>query len=313
MAVDTTWIKDYLYHATNCAVAVPWLHMFGESTTGKSFFATLVGSLFTSEPVKAPLTNDGFNRRYGESPVLFMDEQIPDFRTKEKSSINILKELVTARSTDANRKYARELTIDGYHRIVSTQNSRFLKLPLRDQEDLGALIRRVQPIFFGAEQRAFFEPLTMAETGAWVSYQFAEHVAYIRQNHAATPANDTLAVAPYETPFLNHRTLTLTQEQINFYMGLIKYCEDAPHEMAGSNREVIFICTSSFRDWLHRNQHTKNKWSPQGIMEAIKKMAPASKKHRSRVDGERKRTIEIRRNDLNDVQARLYGDEGEES
>lgn len=189
------WIEKYLYWVRDCNYALPMLYNYGITTSGKSFLAELIGSLFSSEPVKDFFKVKDFQGSAGDSPIIFMDEQI-------RTDANTLKEMITSKYTVVNLKRESKITVHGYHRFITTYNHSEISLPLKENDDRDALLRRVQPAKFKEKHQKAMQAIQEGVTISWIKDNlFLEHVEWICEKHKGLEPEDSLfALKTYMTP-----------------------------------------------------------------------------------------------------------------
>jgi len=211
------WAQKYLSYLTDCSRALPWLHFFGESNSGKTLFGKLLASCFTT---KTPITDfflvDGFQDSAGHNPVLMIGEEIPKTRGGI-NTVNLIKEMVTSYEWTVNKKNLKGLMIVGYPRVISTVNTTDFIIPTGDVMDFGALRRRIQLGRFGKKHVTNMRRFTKTKIDAWFDCKFREYVEWCKQNITVgqEEQQDVLALAPYATEDLNEDSINISNESTN--------------------------------------------------------------------------------------------------
>lgn len=211
--IDKNWFYTYLYYLPKVNVATPLLHCWGETKGGKSVLATLIGSIWSSEPIKDYFDpdNPSFKDTAGSSPVIWFDEEVPE-------KPNAIKNLVTSYEIPIKQKFEKALYTRGYSRIISAVNDDTLKFTSFSQKDDGALLRRIQPIHFTKENRQYLKNLGGKRvTSRWIQNDFREHVKFIEENpqnfNLIGDSDDIIALEPCFSKEAEEKNFTFNEKK----------------------------------------------------------------------------------------------------
>jgi len=311
LPLDHEWLLDYLHYLPQVQEhALPWIHMFGPSQAGKTLFAQLCASLWTEPPVTG-LFMSNFQSGMGTSPIILMDEEIPSSQNKAISVLNACKILVTAKDNEANKKFEVPLTVTGYHRLFSTENSddpAALNIP--DSLHLGALVRRCLVVGFGQEQKDWLNQQTAEEIGSWLKHKFGEHLAWLKQpeTRRARDPQGLIAVQPYENQHLSETNPTgeLPRGVMETVVAVLN-SQDPEMGYFGENRDEYFLNLNSgaFQDKLIARKITLKSKSAKYLKSMIMRCVKGSKYERTMVGGDRQRVISLPFGALSDLAENL--------
>jgi len=291
------WLLDYLHYLPQVKEhALPWIHTFGPSQAGKTLFAELCASLWDRPPVTG-LFMSNFQSGMGSSPIILMDEEIPNSPQKSISVLNACKILVTSKENEANKKYEIPLSVQGYHRLFSTENSdEPTALNIPDFLHLGALTRRCLVVQFTDEQKDFLLQNTATEISSWLQSKFGEHLTYLRQSRRPRDPQGLIAVQPYETEFLSETNPTgeLPRGVMETVIAVLNG-QDKDGGYYGENREEYFLNFNSggFQDKLISRRVVVKSKSAKYLKSMIMRCVDGSKYERTTVGGDRQRVISL--------------------
>ena len=296
--INLEWIHAYIYFFQDCQKALPWIHAYGEAKAGKTFLAELLGTLFTGSPIRDPLSND-HQDMWGSSPLLLMDEQLPQSMNAKKSAINECKSLCTQYTTQINQKYKAHANVCGYHRLFSTQNADEPELPLEDQSDLSALVRRMQLIKFDKGNKDFLSGIKMARTTAWLNGEFAQHCQYIKENNYIQPSDSLLAVEPLPDRYLNANTVSIHDTARKLIEGMLNICVNkvlqGGYVKSDEDNYYVDVNCTEFQSYLMTHKYITTRFSSKKLAIILKKaFSDSLEAHRVRVkDTGRRRCVKI--------------------
>lgn len=209
--VPIDWIYTYMYHVTDLNVALPLLHCWGENTSGKTFLCLLFASIWNTAPISDYIDeNGGFKDTAGTSPIIMFEEEIPN-------RPNEIKTIVTSNMISIKQKYKTAIYVKGYSRVFTNVNDDILHFPAFKNSDNGALLRRIQPIKFTEENKAYMKKIGgRATTDSWLYKTFREHCAYIRANpqsfNLIKTSTDIIALSPIRTEHTDKQSFTFNKE-----------------------------------------------------------------------------------------------------
>jgi len=291
--IDPEWLIKYLYFFPDCSKSLPWIHLFGEAGAGKSFLALLLASIFDTGPVVDAFASRDFQGGLGENPVVFMDEQVPLTDSRGISCLNACKLMVTDFRSRVNKKYEVPIWVEGYHRLISAQNATDCSLPLHNQMDLGALVRRLQVEKAEDKHVEYLKRFDMRETAAWLSHKFAEHVAWIGEQYSFEPAGGLLALEPYQTPYLTRNTVDVSEKNRKLLEGILQIVlgNKVSAGAGGWEEDYFFIklSESKFQEWLRTEKYIDSRISTKQLSLIMEKAFPGICRKWKTINGHRRR------------------------
>jgi len=260
--IKKEWMQKYLAYLTDCTKALPWLHFFGESNSGKSLFGKLLASCFTTKtPVNDFFLVDGFQDSAGHNPVLMIGEQIPRTRGGIET-VNLIKEMITSYEWTVNKKHTKGTCIVGYPRVISTMNTSQFEMPIGDLMDFGALRRRIQLGKFEKEHVKHMGRFSKSKIDSWFDCKFREYVAWCGVNISASKEEqkDVLIISSYATADLDTDSINISDDFTNIIHELLnrlsKKTKDSVYKCY-EDKNFYFTLSQDFTKELHKDRITQ--------------------------------------------------------
>lgn len=298
------WLRNYLwYFPLVQQYALPWIHCFGTSGAGKTVFANILASIFSSPPVEDIFGSSNFTGGLGKSPVIFVDEEaIPKGQFFGQSAINFVKKLVTSKRTPANEKWEKQCHVLGYHRVLTAKNDTTCNLPVDDAMDTGAIVRRLQTAQFTPENKSYLDQYCPTKTlESFIDFKFGEWLAYHREVFTPHEAQSIIAVHPLPSEFFNESTLNSDRNQ-QIMEGIIavvvKQADSAGYWGEDLDNYYIRINEGSLAEFLVDKKKFRTPPSINAIKELVLRCVSGSEYSRSYYKQQRSRSIRLPKTSL---------------
>lgn len=265
------WLQKYFALLPKVdEVALPWIHLFGESRTGKSMFARVMASVWSSKPDAAFFKQDGFQDTAGNSPVIWMDEKLPT------GQLNTIKEMITSKENYINRKYARATAMVGFPRMISSVNNSKLTLPHNDVTDWGAIKRRMHAVYQPQEETKYFDRVeTFRLLDRFIDDgMFREYVAWCEENIEVPHSGDIIILKPIVHDDLKKGVFAISPSHgaiLECFITLLSQKVSNPVFVKTEGADVYFKVGSQFSEYLIEKKYTKNIWNARKIIDVLER------------------------------------------
>lgn len=219
--------------------------MLGKRRAGKNLLAEGLAKLWkhgTPTPFEASVEN--FNEALQRCPLLFADERLPG--TGSHGRINAhttlsehLRQVVTARSHDLNRKFMAVVTVTGCARVVIAANESLFEFGAMSEEGKAALAERLLHVAATDAPRLYLEELGRDVTASWVTENIiARHVLWLADTREVR-LGTRLLVEGNGRELINRSTNSVgtTADVAQWLCGFLA----KPSLLSGAARDAIYL------------------------------------------------------------------------
>lgn len=197
------------------------IYFCGAGGAGKSLFADLVGSLWSRRPITFEQVETAHPEMLLSTPVIVVNEKLPKMESRGDATA-IFRRTITDSARYVNIKNGPNVAVNGYLRVIVAAND-YDALGFRGrftEDAVRAITERL--LFFEASEAArdYLEEVGAPRIRKWVAQDFAEHVAWLRENTEFNVAEKRTRMLVPGQPSKWHDDLKNSLSAVNRFFGV---------------------------------------------------------------------------------------------